>query len=281
VTYAAGVASFDNGLQVDFPFAETYRGLTGERWLGRPISRAFSDPDLSWTMQVFDYGVLAQDPSDGHIFLVKISDVLGRRQTAVGESSDSACTYFRETGHNLCYVFRDFLAAAGQEHFGLPVSEITMGTGGLMYQDFEYARLLWYNGTMARERCGDTFFTERGYDPALRAPAAGAAGPAAGVTQLFASLSRPTLQPGELQTLQAVLTDPTGAGIEGVKLTATLEQDGKAILAIDLPPTDAGGMSSLSFRVPEADPGTRIRVIVRGQWNTANLEAVAEFEVWW
>jgi hypothetical protein len=40
-------------------------------------------------------------------------------------------------------------------------------------------------------------------------------------------------------------------------------------------------MASLSFRVPEADPGTRIRVIVRGTWENTPLESVVEFEVWW
>ena len=40
-------------------------------------------------------------------------------------------------------------------------------------------------------------------------------------------------------------------------------------------------MASLSFRVPEAEPGTRIRVMVRGEWDSKPLEAVAEFEDWW
>jgi hypothetical protein len=101
------------------------------------------------------------------------------------------------------------------------------------------------------------------------------------VTRLYASLARPTLRPGETQILQVALTDPTGAGIPEVTLQVTLEKDGQALLEITLPPTDADGMASLSFRVPEADPGTRIRVIVRGMWETTPLESVVEFEVWW
>jgi hypothetical protein len=132
-----------------------------------------------------------------------------------------------------------------------------------------------------RERCGETFYLQRGYDRSLREPATGAAGPAAGVTRLYASLALPTLRPGEMQTLQVALTDPTGAGIPDVTLQVTLEKDGQALLEITLPPTDANGMASLSFRVPEADPGTRIRVIVRGMWGTTPLESVVEFEVWW
>jgi len=77
------------------------------------------------------------------------------------------------------------------------------------------------------------------------------------------------------------LTDPTGAGIPDVKLQVTLEKNGQAFLEISLPPTDSNGMASLSFKVPDADPGTRIRVDVQGTWESTPLESVAEFEVWW
>jgi hypothetical protein len=281
VAYSGEVASFDNGHLLEYPFLETYKGMEGERWLGRPVTRAFSDPDLGWTLQIFDYGVLAQDPGDDHIFLLKISDLLGRRQAGVAALKDSNCSYAQETGHNLCYEFREYVRTAGVEHFGPPVAEMTMDAEGTLYQDFEYARLEWVGGGIVRERCGETFFLQRGYDRSLRDPAGGSAGPAAGVTKLYASLARPTLRPGEMQTLQAALTDPTGAGIPGVTLQVTLEKDGQALLEISLPPTDANGMASLTFRVPEADPGTRIRVIVRGQWETTSLESVVEFEVWW
>jgi hypothetical protein len=274
-------AGFDNGLQVESPFFDTYRTMQGERWLGRPVARPFADPDLGWTIQIFEYGVLAQDPSDGHIFLLKISDPLGRRQGAVPALDDAACSYSQETGHNVCYEFRNYVRKAGAEHFGQPVSEMTLDTNGILYQDFEYARLQWVDAAILRERCGETFFEQRGYDRALRQPSSGLAGPAAGSTQLYASLAHPTLRPGEMQTLQVALTDTTGAGIPGVALTATLEEEGRALLEISLPPTDSNGMASLSFRVPDAKPGTRIRVIVRGTWESEALESVVEFEVWW
>jgi hypothetical protein len=281
VAYSGQVASFDNGLLLEYPFLDTYKAMEGERWLGRPVTRSFSDPDLGWTLQIFEFGILAQSPDDGHIFLLKISDLLGRRQAGVQASNDSNCSYSQETGHNLCYEFREYVRTAGVEHFGAPVAEMTMDAEGILYQDFEYARLQWIGAGIVRERCGETFFLQRGYDRSLHEPAGGAAGPAAGVTRLYASLARPTLRPGEMQTLQVALTDATGAGIPDVALDVTLEKDGQALLEISLPPTDESGMASLSFRVPDADPGTRIRVIVRGTWGTTPLESVVEFEVWW
>jgi hypothetical protein len=210
ITYSGEIASFDNGNLVEFPFLDTYKGMEGERWLGRAFTRAFADPDLGWTMQIFEFGVLAQDPGDGHIFLLKISDLLGRRQAGVPARKESACSYAQETGHNLCYEFREYVRVAGAEHFGPPVSEMTMDADGILFQDFEYARLQWVGGGMVRERCGETFFIQRGYDRSLREPSVSAAGPAAGVTRLYASLARPTLRPGEMQTLQVALTDPGG-----------------------------------------------------------------------
>ena len=281
VVYSGGVASFDNGHLVEYPFLDTYKAMDGGRWLGRPVARALSDTDLGWTLQIYEFGVLAQDPDDGHIFLLKISDLLGRRQAGVPPLNDSNCTYSQDTGHNLCYEFRQYVRTAGAEHFGAPVAEMTMDSDGVLYQDFEYARLQWIGETIVRERCGETFFLQRGYDRSLCEPSTGSAGPAAGTTRLYASLERPTLRPGEMQTLQVALTDPTGGGIPGVELQVTLEKDGQALLEIALPPTDENGMASLTFRVPEADPGTRIRVIVRGMWQLAELESVVEFEVWW
>jgi hypothetical protein len=281
VTYSGGVAAFDNGHLVESPFAESYRNMKGERWLGRPITRAFDDPDLGWRIQLFEYGVLAQDPADNHVFLVKLDDLLGRREPGAAATGDPGCIYSSQTGHNLCYKFLDFVRAAGEDHFGQPVSEMIMGAEGMLFQDFEYARLLWYGGGMDRERIGETFFALRGYDRSLREPAASAAGPAAGQVQLYASVARPTLQPGETQILRVVLVDPTGAGIAGAEMQATLERDGQALLEIALPPTDASGLATLSFRVPEADPGSRIRVMVQGEWDGRTLESVAEFEVWW
>jgi hypothetical protein len=281
VVYSNQVASFDNGHMVEYPFLDTYQAMEGERWLGRPVTRPLSDAGLGWTLQVYEYGVLAQDPDDGHIFLLKIADLLGRRQAGVPASPDGNCTYSQETGHNLCYEFRQYVRTAGVEHFGAPVSEMTMDAQGVLYQDFEYARLQWIGEGILRERCGEAFFLQRGYDRSLREPAAGAAAPAAGATSLYASLARPTLRPGEMQTLSVALTDPTGAGIPGVELQVTVEKNGQALLEIALPPTDADGMASLTFRVPDADPGTRIRVIVSGTWQLTPLEAVVEFEVWW
>jgi hypothetical protein len=281
IVYSGPVASFDNGLLLEFPFLDTYKGMDGQTWLGRPVTRSFPDRDLGWTLQVFEYGVLAQDPDDSHIFLLKISDLLGRRQGGVPASNDSNCSYSQETGHNLCFEFREYIRTAGVEHFGSPVAEMTMDAQGILFQDFEYARLQWIGGGIVRERCGETFFLTREYDRSLREPATGSAGPAAGVTRLYASLARPTLRPGEMQTLQVALNDATGAGIPGVTLSVTLVKDDTALLEITLPPTDENGMASLSFRVPEADPGTRIRVIVSGTWENTPLESVVEFEVWW
>jgi hypothetical protein len=281
VSYASDFALFDNGHMLTAPFLEAYRAMDGEHWLGRPIAKIIFDADLGWRLQMFEFGVLAQDQADGQVFLVKISDLLGRRKMAASASNDPACSYITETGHNLCYEFRDFVRTAGETHVGKPVAEMALDDQSALYQDFEYARLRFINGGMDRERIGESFFTQRGYDPAIQQPVVHPAGAEPGTTHLYASLARTTLRPGEQQSLRVAITDPLGAGVSGIPLRVTLQENGKSILEIALPATDGEGVSSLSFRVPEADPGTRIRVLVQGKANGESLEAVAEFEVWW
>jgi hypothetical protein len=281
VSYAADFALFDNGQMIEQPFLDAYRSMEGERWLGRAIAKTIADADLGWRLQMFEFGVLAQDPTDGHVFLVKLSDLLSRRQPATKASTDPSCSYVTETGHNICYEFRDFALAAGANHIGRPVAEMAIDDQGALYQDFEYSRLRYLQTGMDRERIGETFFVQRGYDQALRRPVINVMNPTADAARMYASLARTTLHPGEEQSLRVVIVDPSGGGVDGIPLRVTLQENGIAILEIALPPTDAGGVSSLVFRVPQADPGTRIRVMITGSLHGVPLEAVAEFEVWW
>jgi hypothetical protein len=281
VSYAADFALFDNGQLIEQPFLDSYRAMEGERWLGRPIAKTITDADLGWRLQMFEFGVLAQDPSDGRVFLVKLSDLLSRRKPASVAISDPACSYIAETGHNLCYEFRNFVQEAGANRIGKPVAEMAMDDQGALYQDFEYSRLRFLQTGMDRERIGETFFTQRGYDPVIRQPVINVMNATAEATRMYASLARATLHPGEEQSLRVAVVDPSGSGVAGIPLRVTLQENGVAILEITLPPTDASGVSSLTFRVPQADPGTRIRVVVKGIREGDPLEAVAEFEVWW
>jgi hypothetical protein len=64
----------------------------------------------------------------------------------VNASSDANCTYYPQTGHRLCFGFRDFWNAhGGLAIYGYPISEeFTDPATGLTVQYFERQRLEWH-----------------------------------------------------------------------------------------------------------------------------------------
>jgi hypothetical protein len=115
--------TFDNGQRIEGSFLTAFDSYGGQNWLGQPISRPILDHDLGWIVQVFEFGVLAQDPSDERVFPLRANVILGRQTAPAAPSSDSGCTFFGETGHNLCHALGLFWETSDQERLGLPISE--------------------------------------------------------------------------------------------------------------------------------------------------------------
>ncbi len=157
--------TFDNGHRVEGAFLAAFNSSGGLAWLGQPISRPILDHDLGWVLQVFEFGVLAQDPSDERVFPLRANVILGRQTAPAPSSSDSGCAFFSETGHNLCHGMRLFWETSDRARLGLPISEEWVETDGGLTQDFEYARLHALGGQVERQPIGPSFFAARGYDP--------------------------------------------------------------------------------------------------------------------
>jgi hypothetical protein len=162
--------TFDNGHRVEGAFMTAFDANGGLVWLGRPISRPVFDRDLGWMLQVFEFGVLAQAGSEAQVFPLRVNVILGRQRPPSEPGSDAGCTFFRETGHNLCHALRLFWETSDRERLGLPISEEWVEADGGLTQDFENARLHAVGGQVTRQTLGVTFFNERGYDPALLEP---------------------------------------------------------------------------------------------------------------
>ncbi len=162
---------FENGHRIEGTFLETFDSNGGLAWMGLPISRPVLDHDLGWVLQVFEFGVLAQAGSGEQVFPLRVNVILGRQTPPSAPSSDAGCTFFGETGHNLCHALRLFWETSDRERLGLPISEEWVEADGGLTQDFENARLHAVGGQVTRQALGATFFKERGYDPALLEPA--------------------------------------------------------------------------------------------------------------
>lgn len=153
---------FPNGFTVGEPFLSAYLQAGGTAWLGTPLSQPFTDADLGWLIQVFEYGALAQAPGANPAFLVEINTLLGRQTPPSSPKVDPACSYLQASGHNVCYQFRTYLQQQGVQRVGFPISEVQEDPDGVLFQDFEYVRLEWLNGQVYREATGRLFLREHG-----------------------------------------------------------------------------------------------------------------------
>ncbi len=157
-----GALAFPNGFTVGEPFLSAYLKAGGTAWLGTPLSQPFTDADLGWLIQVFEYGALAQAPGGDPAFLVEINTLLGRQTPPSTPKVDPACSYLQASGHNVCYQFRTYLQQQGVQRVGFPISEVQEDADGVLFQDFEYVRLEWLNGQVYREASGRLFLREHG-----------------------------------------------------------------------------------------------------------------------
>ena len=157
-------------LQVDPAFSQAYARLGGPTWLGPAISQAFLDPDLGWKLQVFEFGVLAEDPSSETFFPLWVNNLLGRQTAPAVPSADPDCKYIGATGHNVCSAFLKFYEAEGATHLGPPVAEMGLDAAGILHQDFEYASLDIIGGSAQLAPVGRSFFAARGYSTSLLQP---------------------------------------------------------------------------------------------------------------
>jgi hypothetical protein len=218
--------TFDNGHRTQGAFLTAFDSSGGLAWLGQPISQPIIDHDLGWVLQVFEFGVLAQDPSDERVFPLRANVTLGRQTAPAAPSLESGCTFFAETGHNLCHGLRLFWETSDRARLGLPISEEWVETDGGLTQDFEFARLHAVGGQVARQPIGSSFFATRGYDAALLEPP---------VALTPTSPPRATASLVPLRTVAATAPatastpSPLPAGLPGATPTALVFSNGLAV----------------------------------------------------
>jgi hypothetical protein len=237
--------TFDNGHRIEGNFLEAFDANGGLAWLGLPISQPVLDRDLGWVLQVFEFGVLAQAGNSEQAFPLRVNVILGRQMPPSAPSSDAGCTFFRETGHNLCHALRLFWESSDRERLGLPISEEWVEADGGLTQDFENARLHAVGGQVTRQTLGATFFKARGFDPAWLEPAVA-------LTPAPSTLPPPTVAAERTATAPPVLPSPSaptpstpvatpaaldfsnGLSVEGEFLTAFRAAGGELWLGVPL-----------------------------------------------
>jgi hypothetical protein len=134
---------------------DRFRGLPA---FGYPITDSYTDPQSGILTQYFERARFelhpGAQPARYDVELGLLGVELAERQGLIGTApfqrvdagSDANCTYFPETGHRLCFAFRDYWnERGGLPIFGYPISEEFQDpAAGLTVQFFERQRFEWH-----------------------------------------------------------------------------------------------------------------------------------------
>lgn len=212
---SAASSAVPSPLPVDPSFSQAYNRLGGSTWLGPAISTAFVDRDLGWRLQIFEFGVLAEDPSSEAAFPLWVNNLLGRQTARALPSTDPDCKYVEATGHNVCSAFLSFYEAQGAAHLGPPVAESAQDPRGVLRQDFEYGSLEIVDGSPRLAAIGRSFFAARGYSALLLEPE-GDATPASAQGATEGPPAQPPAGPSSAAATPLPQRQPSSCGVPAV-----------------------------------------------------------------
>jgi hypothetical protein len=256
------------GHSVRAPFLDYFLSTGGVDQYGLPRTEAYVDPDTRLLVQYFDNARLEWHPGNPAPYQVQLGLVdaqLGRQQPPLPPgrlppADDPNCQPFAETGHSVCYAFRDYwLQHGGLDRFGYPISDYTV-TDGLIVQDFQRARMEWHAAGPAPHLqlspVGLEYYRAAGFDPARLVPVDATANPGPAVNvRGRVSVFKPFVVPGDTQVAYVFVTDGAGQPLGGVAVTLIVNApDGQT--AYTLPPTGADGISFQQFVVGAYPVGT-------------------------
>ena len=220
-------------------------------------------------MQYFEKSRFEWHPGNPEPYRVQLGllgDDLGKRQAPIPiakipAANDPNCQYAPETGHSICYLFRDYFNQnGGIDRFGYPITEFTAEDGRLV-QYFQRARMEWHPEKPEGQRVvlallGQIYYKAAGLDPSLLPPPP--AGESLGaITSLRprASVFKPVTVANGAQTAYVFVTDQLGRPIGGAGVTLVVHYPDRDE-PLSLPPTSANGTSFTTFVVPQIAAGT-------------------------
>lgn len=144
----------ETGYTVSQGFLAYWNQFGGLLVFGYPITDAYDDPRTGFVTQYFERARFEWQPGTWperyDVALGLLGVELAAKEGLLGTPpfqpvdamDDANCAYFPETGHRLCFGFRDFWNAnGGLAIFGYPISEEFTDSGGVTVQYFERQRL--------------------------------------------------------------------------------------------------------------------------------------------
>lgn len=259
----------ETGHTVRDPFITYFLQTGGLSQYGYPITDDYVDPATKLLVQYFEKARLEWHPGNDDPYKVQLGLLgaeLGKQQapipiSKIPLSNDPNCQYFADTGHSLCYVFRDYWnTQGGLDRFGYPIGEFT-SENGLTVQYFQRARMEWHPEKPDGQRIqlaplGLLYYNFAQFD-ATRLGPIGAAAHLGQATSLRAraSVIKPVTVARDSQTAFVFVTDQFGRPVSGVAVTLIVRFP-QGAQSFTLSPTNAGGTSFQAFALSKLDPGT-------------------------
>lgn len=277
----------ETGHSVSGPILDFFEANGGIAIFGYPIVEPFEDAD-GMVVQYFQRARFVLDP---RAKVVRLGD-LGRElrepdPARPPEAFSPAERYFAETGQAVGWEFRVFYEANGdQAIFGAPITGLFV-EDDVLVQYFEHARFEWrYPESPAfpvrLTDLGTVAFARSGLNPDMLRPAPIPGGRLRRATALLghASVAHPVLTAGQAQTVFFYLENQVGDPVAGALVR--LEQRSKhGTLTVEMPPTDAHGLSNLPLPPADLSAGEMVVLRITAADEDLTITAETSFRVWW
>ncbi len=282
----------ETGHTISGAFLEKFNSIpNGEEIYGFPITDAFTDESIGHLVQYFEkarFELHPENPSDIQVQLTPLGDFLYQpSEPAPDLFNFASCTFFPETGFEVCYDFLDFFEAnGGVIQFGYPISGIEIHDGWFS-QYFQRVRLEWHPELPQGEKItianlGIDYFNFQGEDTRHLQPNQGISIPIQDVSRLrvHAFVSKPILSISDpVQTLYIIVYDQNykAAGNVFLNYVITLPS-GETIDGI-MDQTDQNGLSFAPLRVRGLSTGTA-EITVTATLGTIQQQTLTSFQIW-
>jgi len=256
---------------------------------GYPITEQFTGKDGS-TVQYFQrarFELQAEMPEGQRVQLSALGQDTFSSTSSLKISNPFACRTYAETGHSVCFAFREFFDQyGGLTQFGYPISDFEYHENKIV-QYFQNARLEWQPWKLEGQRVvvsdlGRIYFDQLSEDPALLAPV-DPINNAPKVTtslQVQAFVLKAVTLATDTESIFVVVQDQNGQPVSNANCAATMdwpnhESSTTAIV------TNTNGVGIFSFSFSNQPYGNLVYADVTCTYNGLSTTTTTSFRVWY
>lgn len=280
----------ETGHWITNDFLTTYQSVSNPQAIfGYPITDAFINQTTGYLDQYFQRALFElhpENPAPLRVEIKRLGDYIyptQKGQTQPAEVISSACEYFPDTGHQVCYSFLDFFKTnGGIAQFGYPISDLEYHEGRIV-QWFQRASFEWHpelppGARVVLADLGQRYFDVRHEDPVrLR--------PSFAIRTILNLQARafpetPVMSPPGKQSIYVILQDQNLLPVSGVTVILTVVYPSGKEASYLAEPTDSNGITKVQFRVNEQNKGT-VEVNIKASFDSLEQNTRTSFRIWY